>query len=67
MRNYLTELSVSGRLPIVQERRRWRLAPNAKIETPPVRFMLEEAAAVYLEAAQACREAALASRRARVM
>jgi predicted DNA-binding transcriptional regulator YafY len=67
VRNYLTELSVSGRLPIVQEKKRWRLAPDAKIETPPVRFMLEEAAAVYLEAAQACREAALASRRERVM
>lgn len=67
MRNYLTELSVSGRLPIIQEKKRWRLAPDAKIETPPARFMLEEATAVYLEAAQACREAALAARRERVM
>src|SRR5664280_2076621 len=57
VRNYLTELSVSGRLPIIQEKKRWRLAPDAKIETPPVRFMLEEAAAVYLEAAQARLEA----------
>jgi proteasome accessory factor B len=55
VRNYLTELSVSGRLPIVQEKKRWRLAPDAQIETPPVRFMLEEAAAVYLAARLLCR------------
>ena len=55
VRNYLTELSVSGRLPIIQERKRWRLAPDARIETPPVRFMLEEAAAVYLAARLLCR------------
>jgi len=28
VRNYLTELSVSGRLPIIQEKKRWRLAPT---------------------------------------
>ena len=50
VRNYLTELSASGRMPIIQEKKRWCLAPDAKIETPPVRFMLEEAAAVYLAA-----------------
>ncbi len=55
VRNYLTELSVSGHLPLVQEKRRWRLAPDARIETPPVRFMLEEAAAVYLAARLLCR------------
>ena len=55
VRNALTELSVSGRLPIIQERKRWRLAPDARIETPPVRFMLEEAAAVYLAARLLCR------------
>jgi predicted DNA-binding transcriptional regulator YafY len=55
VRNYLTELSVSGRLPIVQERKRWQLAPGARIEMPPVRFELEEAAAVYLAARLLCR------------
>jgi proteasome accessory factor B len=55
VRNYLTELSVAGRLPIIQEKKRWCLAPDARIETPPVRFMLEEAAAVYLAARLLCR------------
>ena len=54
-RKYLLELSASGRLPIVAERKRWRLAPDARIETPPIRFMLEEAAAVYLAARLLCR------------
>ena len=45
-----TEPSVSGCLPIIQEKKRWRLAPDAKIETPPVRFMLAETAAAVLAA-----------------
>lgn len=55
VRNYLTELSVSGHLPLIQEKKRWRLAPDARIQTPPVSFMLEEAAAVYLAARLLCR------------
>jgi len=44
----IVELSVAGRLPVVYERRGWRLADDARLETLPVRFQLEEAAALYL-------------------
>jgi predicted DNA-binding transcriptional regulator YafY len=50
MRKYLTELSCSGRLPITREGRGWRLADHATLEIAPVRFLLEEAVAVYLAA-----------------
>jgi predicted DNA-binding transcriptional regulator YafY len=55
VRNYLNELSGSGRLPLLLEKKRWRVAPDARLEMPPVRFMLEEAAAVYLAARLLCR------------
>lgn len=55
VRNYLNELSGSGRLPLVLDKKRWRVAPDARLEMPPVRFMLEEAAAVYLAARLLCR------------
>ncbi len=50
VRKYLTELSASGSLPLFREGRRWRLVDNARLEVPPVRFLLEEATAVYLAA-----------------
>lgn len=50
VRAYLAELSRTGRLPIYRDGREWRLAPDARFEVPPVRFALEEAAAVYLAA-----------------
>jgi predicted DNA-binding transcriptional regulator YafY len=50
MRKYLVELSCSGRLPITREGRGWRLAEHATLEIAPVRFLLEEAVAVYLAA-----------------
>ncbi|MFZ5787839.1 MAG: helix-turn-helix transcriptional regulator [Acidobacteriota bacterium] len=55
VRQYLSELSASGRLPVILDGRRWRLAPDARIEVPPIRFMLEEASAVYLAARLLCR------------
>ncbi len=55
VRNYLNELSGSGRLPLILDKKRWRVAPDARLEMPPVRFMLEEAAAVYLAARLLCR------------
>jgi predicted DNA-binding transcriptional regulator YafY len=50
MRKYITELSATGRLPVYRQGRGWRLAENARLEIPPVRFHLEEAAALYLAA-----------------
>ena len=50
VRKYLTELSGSGRLPLYRDGRRWRLVDNARLEMPPVTFLLEEATAVYLAA-----------------
>ncbi len=50
VRSYLAELSEAGRLPLYREGRTWRLTPGARFEVPPVRFALEEAAAVYLAA-----------------
>ena len=55
VRNYLNELSNAGRLPIYYEDGRWKLAPGARFEIPPVTFLLEEAAAVYLAAHLLCR------------
>lgn len=49
-RKYLTEMSGSGRLPVYRDDRGWRLVEEARLEVPPVRFLLEEAAAVYLAA-----------------
>ncbi len=50
VRVYLLELSTSGKLPIVAEKRGWRLVDGARIQLGPVSFQLEEAAAVYLAA-----------------
>lgn len=49
-RKYLLDLSCSGRLPVVRHGRGWRLAGGARLQTPPVRFHLEEAAALFLAA-----------------
>ena len=54
-RNYINELSASGRLPVYREGTRWRLQPDARIEMPPVSLLLEEAAAVYLAGRLLCR------------
>jgi len=54
-RNYINEMSVSGRLPVYREGNRWRLQPDARIEMAPVSLLLEEAAAVYLAARLLCR------------
>jgi predicted DNA-binding transcriptional regulator YafY len=48
VRKYVAELSVNGRLPVVREHRGWQLAEDARLETLPVRFQLEQAAALYL-------------------
>lgn len=48
VRKYLTELSASGRLPIYRQGRGWRLMEQARLEVAPVRFHLEEAAALFL-------------------
>ncbi len=50
VRTYLAELSAAGDLPIYYHHRRWRLVEDAHMQIPPVRFLLEEAAAVYLAA-----------------
>ncbi|HVN76148.1 MAG TPA: WYL domain-containing transcriptional regulator [Thermoanaerobaculaceae bacterium] len=50
VRVYLVELSASGKLPVVADRRGWRLVDGARIQLGPVSFQLEEAAAVYLAA-----------------
>ena len=49
LRKYITELSATGRLPVFRQGRGWRLADNARLEIPPVRFHLEEAAALCAE------------------
>ncbi|HPC82464.1 MAG TPA: WYL domain-containing protein [Thermoanaerobaculaceae bacterium] len=49
-RNYLLDLSSTGRLPIVRHGRGWRLVEGARLQVPPVRFLLEEAAALFLAA-----------------
>jgi predicted DNA-binding transcriptional regulator YafY len=50
VRKYLAEMSASGCLPIIYEKRAWALAEGARLEVLPVRFLVEEAAAVYLAA-----------------
>jgi predicted DNA-binding transcriptional regulator YafY len=50
VRAHLSDLSATGRLPVVADRRGWRLVDGARIQLGPVRFQLEEAAAVYLAA-----------------
>lgn len=50
VRNYLVDLSSTGRLPVVRHRRGWRLVEGARLQVPPVRFQLEEAAALFLAA-----------------
>ena len=50
VRKYLAELSATGRLPITRTQRAWTLAAEARLEVLPVRFLLEEATAVYLAA-----------------
>jgi predicted DNA-binding transcriptional regulator YafY len=50
VRAHLGELSTTGRLPVVADKRGWRLVDGARIQLGPVRFQLEEAAAVYLAA-----------------
>ena len=57
VRNYVNELSASGRLPVLYQQGAWILVPGARMEIPPVRFLLEEAAAVYLAARLLCRHA----------
>ena len=49
-RNYLDELSVSGRLPVYRDGWEWRLVEGARMELLPVRLDLEEAAQLYLAA-----------------
>jgi predicted DNA-binding transcriptional regulator YafY len=55
VRKFITEMSASGRLPVILEKKKWYLTPEARIEIPPVRFALEEAAAIYLAARLLCR------------
>jgi predicted DNA-binding transcriptional regulator YafY len=50
VRTNITEMSASGRLPVIFEKKKWYLTPEARIEIPPVRFALEEAAAMYMAA-----------------
>lgn len=50
VRKYLNQLSAAGHLPVTRAQRAWRLADGARLATLPVRFLLEEATAVYLAA-----------------
>ncbi len=50
VRKYVTELSGSGLLPVVRDGRGWRLVDGARLQVLPVRFLLEEATAIYLAA-----------------
>jgi predicted DNA-binding transcriptional regulator YafY len=56
-RKYVAELSLTGRLPVVHERLGWRLVEGARLEVLPVRFQLEEAAALFLAARLLAEEA----------
>ena len=47
---YLTELSVSGRLPLVPDKWYWQLTENAKFELLPMKLNLSEGVALYLAA-----------------
>ncbi len=58
VRKYINELSAGGKLPVYNERGRWRLVEGARIMTPPVQFQLEEATALYVAARQLVRRAA---------
>ncbi len=49
-RNYLDELSASGRLPIYRDGWVWRLTEGAHFDLLPVHLTLEEGAALYLAA-----------------
>lgn len=55
VRNYINELSSTGRLPVYRDDAGWHLVPGARLEIPPVSLLLEEAAAVYLAARLLCR------------
>lgn len=50
VRQYLTELSGAGKLPIFHDGRGWRLVSHARLEVGPLKFELSEATAVYLAA-----------------
>jgi predicted DNA-binding transcriptional regulator YafY len=56
-RKYVAELSSTGRLPVAHEQRGWRLVEGARLEVLPVRFQLEEAAALFLAARLLAEEA----------
>jgi predicted DNA-binding transcriptional regulator YafY len=56
-RKYVSELSSTGRLPVAHERLGWRLVEGARLEVLPVRFQLEEAAALFLAARLLAEEA----------
>ncbi len=49
-RNYLDELSASGRLPIYRDGWVWRLTEGANFDLLPVHLTLEEGTALYLAA-----------------
>lgn len=49
-RNYLNELSATGRLPIYKEGWEWRLVEDARMDLLPVNLDLEEGAQLYLAA-----------------
>ncbi len=55
VRKYLNELAGSGQLPIYRDRNGWRLMEGASLRTPPVRFELEEATALYVAARRLAR------------
>lgn len=49
-RNYLTELSTSGRLPVYKDKWEWHLMEGARMELLPINLSLEEGAQLYLAA-----------------
>ena len=49
-RNYLNELSATGRLPIIKEGWEWQLMEGARMDLLPVNLDLEEGAQLYLAA-----------------
>ncbi len=56
-RNYLDELSATGRLPVYRDGWEWRLMEDARFELIPVHLSLEEGAALYLAARMLARHA----------
>ncbi|MCS7182899.1 MAG: WYL domain-containing protein [Thermoanaerobaculum sp.] len=48
VRQYLSELSTLGKLPVYHDGKGWRLVPHARLETGPFKLELAEATAVYL-------------------